>query len=84
MKDILENRHKKLKRSYQENKKLEHQRSKGFRKNCFKYKGVSRTPTSYKMEFFVTLLNGFQQLTNVTKNSISDVAIVQDPSLKLL
>ena len=36
------------------------------------------------MELFVTLLNGFQPLTNVTKNPILwDVVGVLDPSLLL-
>ena len=35
------------------------------------------------MELFVTLLNDFQPLTNVTKNSILDVVGVLDPSLLL-
>ena len=35
------------------------------------------------MELFVTLFNGFQPLTNVTKNPILDVVGVLDPSLLL-
>ena len=37
-------------------------------------KGVFRTHATTKMELFVTLVNGFQSLTNVTKTSILDVA----------
>ena len=42
------------------------------------------TPAVSKTEFFVTLVNRFQQLTNVITNFILDVAVVLDPSLKLL
>ena len=35
------------------------------------------------MELFVTLLTGYQQLSNVTKNPILDVMGVLDPSLLL-
>ena len=39
-----------------------------------KFRGVSRTPLTSKIKLFVTLVNGFQPLTNVTKNSMLDVA----------
>ena len=41
-------------------------------------------PGSYaisKMKFFVTFVNGFQLLTNVTKKSILDITGVLDPPL---
>ena len=45
-----------------------------------KLRGVSRTPATSKMKFFVTLVNGFQPLINVTKNSMLDVAgILETP-----
>ena len=33
--------------------------------------GESRTPVTYVMEFFITLISDFQPLTNVTKSSPS-------------
>ena len=39
---------------------------------------MSRTPTTSKVEFFVTLVKGFQPLTNVNKNPIFYVARTQD------
>ena len=41
-------------------------------------------PVTSKMEIFVTLINGFQLLTNVPKNSILDVAEVLDMPLRVL
>ena len=46
-----------------------------------KLRGVSRIPATSKMKVFVTLVNGFQQLTNVTNNSMLDVAGVLETSL---
>ena len=37
--------------------------------SLIKRRGVTRTPTPYKMEFFVTLVNGEKLLTNVTWRS---------------
>ena len=34
---------------------------------CALLRGICRAPATSKMELFVTLLNGFQWLTNVTK-----------------
>ena len=42
----------------------------------------SRTAATSKMERFVTIVNGFQSLTIITKRSILDVAEVLDPPLK--
>ena len=36
---------------------------------------------TFKMERFVIIVNGFQQLTIITKRSILGVAAVLDPSL---
>ena len=47
------------------------------------FRGMSRAPATSKMEIFVTLLIGFQLLTNVTKNPILVVVGVLDPSLLL-
>ena len=44
-------------------------------------KGVSRNSATSKIELFVTSVNGFQPLTNVTKDSILDVTGVLDPYL---
>ena len=44
-------------------------------------RGGSRTAATSKMELFVIILNGSQQLTNITKCSILDVAAVLDLSL---
>ena len=44
-------------------------------------RGVSRIPAAAKLELFLTLVNGFQQLIYVTKNFILDVAGVLDPPL---
>ena len=50
---------------------------------CALFRGICRAPATSKMELFVTLLNDFQSLTNVTKNYILDVMGVLDPSLLL-
>ena len=50
---------------------------------CALFRGICKAPTTSKMELFVTLLNGFQSLTNVTKSYILDVVGVLDPSLLL-
>ena len=42
---------------------------------------LPETPAASKLEFFVILVNGLQPLTNVTKNSILDVARVPDTPL---
>ena len=44
-------------------------------------RGGSRTAAIFKMEHFVIIVNGFQQLTIITKCSIVDVAAVLDPPL---
>ena len=48
---------------------------------CALFRGICRAPMTSKMELFVTILDGFQSLTNVTKNYILDVMGVLDPSL---
>ena len=50
---------------------------------CALFQGICRATAMSKTEFFATLLNGFQSLTNVTKNYILDVMGVLDPSLLL-
>ena len=45
-------------------------------------KKQSRTPTTSKMELFVSLGNGIQFLTYVTENSILNVVGVLDTSLR--
>ena len=45
-------------------------------------RGVSRTPAAAKFQHPLTLVNYFQQLTYVTKNSILDVARLLDSPLK--
>ena len=42
------------------------------------YRGGSRIAATSKMERFVTIVNGFQPLTIITKRSILDVAAVLD------
>ena len=37
------------------------------------FRGVCRNPAVYKVELFVTVVNGFNPLTFVKKNSILDV-----------
>ena len=44
-------------------------------------RGGSRTAATSKMEHFVIIVNGFQPLIIITKNSILDVATVLDPPL---
>ena len=50
---------------------------------CALVRGTCRSAATCKMKLFLTLLNGFQSLTNVTKNYILDVMGVLDPSLLL-
>ena len=40
------------------------------------FRGISRTPTTSQMAFFVTLVSDYKPLTNVTKNSILDIAVL--------
>ena len=49
-----------------------------------KLRDVPRTPATSKMKFFVTLVNGFQPLTNVTKNSMLDLAGVLETPLIII
>ena len=51
--------------------------------SCALFRGICRASATSKIELFVTLLNDFQSLTNVTKNYILDVMGVLDPSLLL-
>ena len=44
-------------------------------------RGGSRTAATSKMEHFLIIVNGFQQLAIMTKSSILNVATVLDPSL---
>ena len=46
-------------------------------------RGESKTVATSKMELFIIIVNGFQQLTIITKCSILDVAAVLDPPLFL-
>ena len=48
---------------------------------CVLFGGICRASATPKMELFVTLLNGFQSSSNVTKNYILDVMVVLHPSL---
>ena len=50
---------------------------------CTLFRCISRALTTPNMELFVTLLNDFQALTNVSKNHILDVEGVLDPSMLL-
>ena len=50
-------------------------------KNKIRHRGGSRTAATSKMEDFVIIVNGFQPLTIITKNTILDVAAVLDPSV---
>ena len=45
------------------------------------FRGGSRTAAIYKMERFVILVSGFQQLTIITKRFILDAATSLDPTL---
>ena len=45
-------------------------------------RGGSRTAATSKVEFFVIIVNGFQQLTIITKSSTLDVTAVLDPPLQ--
>ena len=47
-------------------------------------RGGSRAAATSKMECFVTIVNGFQSLTIITKRSMLDVAAALDPPLLLL
>ena len=47
-------------------------------------RGGSRAAATSKMERFVIIVNGFQPLTIITKQSILDVAVVLDPPVSLL
>ena len=47
-------------------------------------KGGSRAAATSKMERFVTLVNGFQPLTIITKRSILEAAAALDPYFTLL
>ena len=49
----------------------------------YKIRGVPRTPTISKVEFFKTLVNSWKLLINDTKSSISGVAGVLDTPLKI-
>lgn len=44
-----------------------------------KSRDISMTSVTVKMELFVTWINGFAPLTNVTKKSILDAKQVLDP-----
>ena len=43
--------------------------------------GGSRTAATSKMQYFATIVNGFQPLTIIKKHSISDDAAALDPPL---
>ena len=47
-------------------------------------RGGSRAAAASKMECFVTIVNGFQPLTIITKYSILNVAGALDPPLEIL
>ena len=47
-------------------------------------RGGSRTAATSNMERFVIIVNGFKQLTIITKRSILDVAAVLGPPLFIL
>ena len=49
--------------------------------NVSTFRGISRITPKSDMELFVTKVNGFQQLTFVTKVSISDLVVVLDTPL---
>ena len=49
-----------------------------------KLRDVPRTSATSKMKFFVTLVNGFQPLTNVTTNSMLDLAGVLETPLIII
>ena len=50
---------------------------------CKLFRRIFRAKATSKMGLFLTLLKGFQPLTNVTKNPILEVVGVLDPSLLL-
>ena len=45
-------------------------------------RGGSRTAATSKMKCFVIIVNGWKQLTIITKRSILDAAVVLDPPLQ--
>ena len=47
-----------------------------------KLKGESMTPAAYRMEFYMTLINGKKPLTNITMRSIIDVGGLQDKGIQ--
>ena len=47
-------------------------------------RGGSRTVATSNVELFVIIVNGFQPLTIITKNSTLDVAAVLDPPLEIV
>ena len=49
----------------------------------FILRGGPKTVATSKMELFIIIVNGFQQLPIITKCSILDVAAVLDPPLFL-
>ena len=51
---------------------------------CNNSGGTSRATATSKMEHFVIIVNGFQQLTIIAKRSILDVAAALDPPLNSL
>ena len=50
--------------------------------NTAQNRGGSRTTATFKMERFVIIVNGFQPVTIITKNSTLDVTAVLDPPLQ--
>ena len=63
---------------------LEKQETLKYLKNhvlLFDSRDVSRTLATPKMELFLTMVNGFQPLTNATKNSILAVMGILDLAL---
>ena len=52
-------------------------------KNIY-YRYGSRTTATFKMELFVTLVNGFHLLTNVPNSPVLDVAVVLDTPLNYI
>ena len=47
-----------------------------------RFRGGSRAAATSKMESFVIIVNGWEPLTIITKNSILDVATVLDSPLR--
>ena len=52
--------------------------------SLYQIRGGSRAAAPSKMECFVTIVNGFQPFTIITKHSILDVASALDPLLQLV